>query len=78
MVNTTGKYISNDTCEVVNISSDAAMLSMFLNDGKYSFVELCTCLSTITGNTYRELDNKAQSYAEENNMYDFAVIMVND
>jgi len=67
-------YVSNESGQLVNITSEQALLDGFYSDAdrKYSFVELFTKLGEIKAKTLRQINEMAWKYAEENNLsYDF-------
>lgn len=74
IIGTKTGYVSNETGELVNITSEQALLDGFFTgtDRKYTFVELFTKLGEIKAKTLRQINELAWQYAEANNLsYDF-------
>ena len=71
-------YVSNETGNLVSISSNEALLDGFNGeDKKYTWIELFTKLGTITANTLRALNDNAWTYAENNQLgFDFELHII--
>lgn len=74
MIKRESGFVSNETGQLVNITSEQALLDSFAADEnrKYSFVELYTKLAELKAKTLRQLNDDAWKFAEANQLgYDF-------
>lgn len=76
LVNITPTYISNDTCQPVELTENEKLLNAFNGYDKYSFVEIYTPLMKITGKTYKEIDRKISEYSASAKTFDFQCIIL--
>lgn len=72
-------YVSNTTGQLVEISSQEALLDGFFtgSEKKYTFIELYKKLGVLKAKTLRQLNDDAWKFAEENTLgYDFELYII--
>lgn len=71
----TTKYVSNDTCQVVELTSEQKLMDSIFGD-KYTLVELVAKVGVIEANTLAALNDLAYDFASSKNVRDFSVYLI--
>tara|TARA_R110000868_G_scaffold379828_2_gene645775 strand:- start:476 stop:724 length:249 start_codon:yes stop_codon:yes gene_type:complete len=75
LVNIAPVYISNDTCQPVNLTDNQKLLSSLFTD-EFTFVQLYTPLVKFSGKTYKDLEAQINKFSTDNKIYDFESIII--
>lgn len=76
LIKTEGKYIDNSTGDFANPTFIESSLDSIAGTGKYTFIELCTCLATFKAKTLKAIYTQIDLYTEQNNDFDFSAVIV--
>jgi len=74
LVNISAAYISNDTCQPIELTDKEKLFNSLFFD-KYTFVEIYTPLAKFSGKTYKALDEQIREYSKTNS-HDFLSIII--